>query len=108
MLARWHLARGRLLRPVECCIARIPAKDLMPPSKAKRPQPRATPLILVVERDDRTAASCENMVLDKAVVQSCLFKAKSYNRVLKNQWLASLNFPVLGNLHQSPVELVLK
>ena len=36
-----------------------------------------------------------------AVVQSCLFEAESYNRVLKNQWLASLNVPVLGNLHHS-------
>lgn len=37
----------------------------------------------------------------RAVVQGCLFEANSYNRVLNNQWLASLNFPVLGNLHQS-------
>jgi hypothetical protein len=42
------------------------------------------------------------MMAERAVVQSCLFEAKSYNRVLNNQWLASLNFPVLGNLHQSP------
>jgi hypothetical protein len=35
------------------------------------------------------------------VVQSCLFEAKSYNRVLKNQWLASLIFPVLGNLNHA-------
>jgi hypothetical protein len=41
------------------------------------------------------------MMAERAVVQSCLFEAKSYNRVLNNQWLASLNFPVLGNLHQS-------
>jgi len=38
--------------------------------------------------------------IKRAVVQSCLFEAKSYNQVLNNQWLASLNFLVLGNLHQ--------
>ena len=31
------------------------------------------------------------------------FEVKSYNRVSNNQWLASLNFPVLGNLHQSRI-----
>jgi hypothetical protein len=38
-----------------------------------------------------------------AVVQSCLLEAKSYNRVLKYQRLATLNSPVLGNLRQSPL-----
>jgi hypothetical protein len=36
-----------------------------------------------------------------AVVQSCLLEAKSYNLALKYQWFATLNFPILGNLHQS-------
>jgi len=36
-----------------------------------------------------------------AVVQSCLLEAKSYNRVLKYQRLATLYSPILGNLHQS-------
>ena len=46
------------------------------------------------------------MMAERAVVQSCLFEANSYNRVLNNQWLASLNFlnfSVLGNLHQSRI-----
>ena len=37
---------------------------LQPTSKAERPQPRARPLILIVERDDITATSHESIVLD--------------------------------------------
>ena len=48
----------------ECCIARVPARVLRPTSKAERPQPRARPLILIVERDDITATSHESIVLD--------------------------------------------
>lgn len=48
----------------ECCIARIPAKELRPSSKAERPQPRARPIVLVVERDNAAAASHENAILD--------------------------------------------
>jgi len=48
----------------ECCIARVPARVLRPTSKAERPQPRARPLILIVERDDVTATSHESIVLD--------------------------------------------
>jgi len=48
----------------ECCIARIPAKDLRPASKSERPQPRARPLVLIVERNDVIATSYESMVLD--------------------------------------------
>jgi hypothetical protein len=33
--------------------------------------------------------------------QSCIFDAKSENHVSKNQWLASPNFPVSGNLRQN-------
>src|SRR5262249_6627586 len=33
-----------------------------------------------------------------ALSQSCLFEAKSENRISENQWLARLNFPVFGNL----------
>src|SRR5262249_3883116 len=33
--------------------------------------------------------------------QSCIFEAKCENRVSKNQWLASLNFPVFGNLRRN-------
>jgi hypothetical protein len=33
--------------------------------------------------------------------QSCIFDAKSENHVSKNQWLASPNFPVFGNLRQN-------
>src|SRR5262249_54674535 len=36
-----------------------------------------------------------------ALSQNCLFEAKSENRVLENQELASPNFPVFGNLRQS-------
>jgi hypothetical protein len=36
-----------------------------------------------------------------ALSQNCLFEAKSENRVLENQGLASPNFPVFGNLRQS-------
>src|SRR5262249_23090384 len=36
-----------------------------------------------------------------ALSQSCLFEAKSENRISENQWLARLNFPVFGNLRQS-------
>lgn len=49
---------------IDCCIARIPASALRPSSKAERQQPRATPLILIVERDDSIAASHESMVSD--------------------------------------------
>lgn len=48
----------------ECCIARIPARDLRPSSKSERPQPRARPLILIVERNDRLATSYESMIRD--------------------------------------------
>ena len=37
-----------------------------------------------------------------ALVQSCLFEANSFKPVMKNQWLASPNFPDLCTLHQSP------
>jgi hypothetical protein len=37
-----------------------------------------------------------------ALSQSCLFEAESENRISENQWLARLNFPVFGNLRQSP------
>lgn len=47
----------------KCCIARIPAHVLRLSSKAERPQPRETPIILVVEQDDAIAASHEEMVL---------------------------------------------
>jgi CheY-like chemotaxis protein len=47
----------------ECCIARVPARVLRPSSKSERPQPRATPLILIVERDDVSAATHESIVL---------------------------------------------
>jgi CheY-like chemotaxis protein len=47
-----------------CCIARIPARVLKPASKSERQQPRASPLILIVERDDVLARSHESMVLD--------------------------------------------
>jgi hypothetical protein len=33
--------------------------------------------------------------------QSSIFEAKCENRVSKNQWLASLNFPVFDNLRQN-------
>ena len=33
--------------------------------------------------------------------QNCFFEAKSENRALENQGLASPNFPVFGNLRQS-------
>jgi CheY-like chemotaxis protein len=48
----------------ECCIARIPASVLRPSSKSERQQPRAIPIILIVERGDVLAASYESMVLD--------------------------------------------
>jgi CheY-like chemotaxis protein len=48
----------------KCCIARIPADVLRPSSKAERQQPRQTPLILIVERDDIAAALHESMILD--------------------------------------------
>lgn len=48
----------------ECCIARIPARVLSPSSKSERQQPRATPIILVVEHDNAIAASYENMIRD--------------------------------------------
>src|SRR4030095_7619901 len=38
----------------------------------------------------------------RVLSQICLFAAKCDNRVLKNQWLVSLNFPVFGNLRQNP------
>jgi 3-hydroxyisobutyrate dehydrogenase len=41
-------------------------------------------------------------MLQRALSQNCLFEAKSENRVLENQGLASPNFPVFGNLRQSP------
>ena len=37
-----------------------------------------------------------------ALSQNCLFEAKLENRVSENQWFASPNFPVFGNLRQSP------
>jgi hypothetical protein len=39
-----------------------------------------------------------------ALSQSCLLEAKSENGVLKNQPLAQINFPVFGDLRQSPCE----
>ena len=48
----------------ECCIARVPARVLRPSNKSERPQPRSTPIILIVERDDVSAASHESIVLD--------------------------------------------
>ena len=36
-----------------------------------------------------------------ALVQSCLFEANSFKPVLKNQWLASPDFPDLCTLHRS-------
>ncbi len=50
--------------PRECCIARIPAKDLRPSCKSERQQPRAQPIILIVERDDALATSHESSVVD--------------------------------------------
>jgi hypothetical protein len=41
------------------------------------------------------------MGLKWALSQICLFEAKCENRVLKNQWVASLSFPVFGNLRQN-------
>ena len=38
----------------------------------------------------------------RALSQSWLLEAKSENRLLENQSLASLNFPVFGDLRQSP------
>jgi hypothetical protein len=40
---------------------------------------------------------------ETALVQSCLFEANSFKPVLKNQWLASPDFPDLCTLHQSRV-----
>jgi hypothetical protein len=40
-------------------------------------------------------------VFREALVQSCLFEANSFKPVLKNQWLASPDFPDLCTLHQS-------
>ena len=37
-----------------------------------------------------------------ALSQNCLFEAKSENREWEKQGLASPNFPVFGNLRQSP------
>jgi CheY-like chemotaxis protein len=48
----------------ECCIARVPARVLRPSNKSERQQLRATPIILIVERDDVSAASHESIVLD--------------------------------------------
>ncbi len=48
----------------ECCIARVPARVLRPSAKSERPQPRARPHILVVERDDAVANLHERMILD--------------------------------------------
>ena len=50
--------------PRECCIAPIPAKDLRPSCKSERQQPRARPIILIVERDDVLATSHESSVVD--------------------------------------------
>jgi hypothetical protein len=49
------------------------------------------------QSDDRPSRSLISM----ALVQSCLFEAKSFKPVLKNQWLASPDFPDLCTLHQS-------
>src|SRR5262249_23007313 len=43
-----------------------------------------------------------SLVVHSALSQSCLFEAKSANRISENQWFARLNFPVFGNLRQSP------
>src|SRR5262249_31074762 len=48
----------------ECAIARIPARDLRPFSKAERPQPRARPFVLIAGQDETGAASNEGRVLD--------------------------------------------
>ena len=48
----------------KCCIVRVPARVLRPSSKSERLQPRATPIILIVERNDVCAASHESIVLD--------------------------------------------
>jgi len=41
------------------------------------------------------------MVLLLVLSQSCLFEAKSENRLSENQWVVRLNFPVFGNLRQN-------
>ena len=33
--------------------------------------------------------------------QNCIFEARLENPMSKNQWFASLNFPVFGNLRQN-------
>jgi hypothetical protein len=52
----------------------------------------------------KSARSCCIAIVgaQEALSQNCLFEAKSENRVLENQGLASPNFPVFGNLRQSP------
>ncbi|HXW72065.1 MAG TPA: response regulator [Methylocella sp.] len=45
-----------------CCLARIPAEALRPSTKSERPQPRELPTVLMVEKNDKIAASHERMV----------------------------------------------
>ena len=62
----------------------------------------STPSLLVGEGGDGGEAWHRHATgLYPALSQSCLFEAKSENRISENQWFARLNFPVFGNLRQS-------
>lgn len=68
-----------------CCIARIPAHILRPSYKSERPQPREVPIILMVERDDATAASQEIIMRDTGYSLGACWS----NYASAGQWLSA-------------------
>ena len=54
------------------------------------------------QQADQMWRCCVTGAARRALSQSCLSEAKSENGVSENQWLASFNFPVFGDLRQSP------